>query len=135
MQWLIDIVKEWIQAQGYLTTSFVDRGDPATTDFSIGDFTKDGIWHVLNLSGIVPTDAKAVSLLLTVTNTTVAAFAYFRTAGNLNTRNLSQAITQVSGVGLGNDIVLPLDENLRVEYVFFPAGWLVINLTVKGWWF
>ncbi|GAI52663.1 unnamed protein product, partial [marine sediment metagenome] len=33
MQWLIDIVKEWIEAQGYLLYSFVDRGDLASVDF------------------------------------------------------------------------------------------------------
>ena len=54
MQWLIDIIKEWIIAQGYLTKGYVKRDDPVNADFAMGDFTKDGTWHDLDLSSIVP---------------------------------------------------------------------------------
>ncbi len=167
MQWLIDIIKEWIQAQGYaleswvlakgyateawvaaqifvlfswvvdqhyLTTSFVDRGDPAAHDFIKTDFTRDGAWHELDLSGIVPAGAKAVSLALTIRSSTVMALCKFRTKGNANEINRSMAWTQVANIWVGNDLVVPLSSDRKIEYNIANIVWTFIKLNVKGWW-
>jgi len=42
---------------------FEDRGDPAVYDYDKNDLTKDGAWHDLDLSGIVPENAKAVFII------------------------------------------------------------------------
>lgn len=134
MQWLIDIVQKWIVAQGYLLHSFVDRGDPVNHDFITGNFTKDFTWYELDLSGIVPAGATAV--LIHVEARTALANAPFilRTAGNVNTRNVSFLTTQVANIAMTYDFVIPLDAARKIEYTLFPVVWPVVNLTVKGWW-
>lgn len=145
MQWLIDIIKDWIvaqgyalqswvQAQGYLTTSFIDRGDPAAVDFGTGDFTKDSTWRDLDLSGIIPAGAKAacatVSMLAVQTN---LAF-YLRKKGNSNAANVAVGYTQVGYITKGLDLIVALDADRKCQYNISAGTWMVVDFTVKGWW-
>lgn len=134
MQWLIDIVKAWIEAQGYLLTSFVDRGDPAAYDFTKLTLTSDGTWHVMDLSAIVPAGAKAVTLRSDLWNADVGIHLRMRTLGNTNLYNVSSAITQVAGIIIYNDHIIPLDTDRKIEYIMPSTTWIAVNITVKGWW-
>lgn len=134
MQWLIDIVTEWIVAAGYLLHSFVDRGDPAAVDYITGDFTKDNTWYELDLSGVVPAGAKAVAITIVVFTTAVGSELSFRRAGNLRTINKATIMTQVANIFLANDLVIAVDSDRKIEYRASVATWVVINVSVKGWW-
>lgn len=134
MQWLIDIVKAWIEAQGYLTTSFVDRGDPAGPDFGTGDIIADDTWRELDLSGIVPANTKAILFLCRVKNIDTGVWLYFRKAGNSNEENTSRAVTQVSNVWRYIDRVCPISDDRKIEYKSSVTTWLFVRITVKGWW-
>lgn len=134
MQWLIDIIQEWVQAQGYLTTGFVDRGDPLSHDYALGDFTKDGAWHDLNLSSIIPENAKGVALhVIGLANTTNASIT-LRKNGNTNDVNVSRLITVVAHEFHTADMIVALDTNRIIEYRITPVVWLALSATVKGWW-
>lgn len=135
MQWLIDIIKEWVQAQGYLTTGYVKRDDPAAPDFAIGDFIKDFAWHDLDLSSIVPEHAKKVQMELQVINTFIMKTVHFRPNGNTNTWVSSGVYTLVANNTHEVPIDVGLDEAQIIEYRCSALGWMAINLTVKGWWF
>lgn len=145
MQWLIDIIKAWViaqgyatvawvQAQGYLTHSFVDRGDPAAVDFDNVSLTADGTWRDLDLSAIVPAGAKAVLLAIDINDTLIARVARFRRAGNVNTKNVSEINMQVSGIEITADLVCPVSAARHIEYNLTFAAWIKTDLTVKGWW-
>lgn len=134
MQWLIDIIKEWVQAQGYLTTSFIDRGDPGTNDFVTGDFIKGGGWHDLDLSGIVPAGAKAVTGRLQLNNAAINKVIYFRKKGNVNPFNVSLTSTLVANINHWEDIVFSIDSNRKAQYTCSAGVWTAITLTIKGWW-
>lgn len=145
MQWLIDIVKAWIEAQnyateawveakGYLTTAYVDRGDPATYDWQSGDFTKDNVWRDLDLSAIVPAGAITVALSCHIQATEVAKRVQFRKKGNVNTRNVAEMWTQVSAADHAGDLIVALDADKKIQYRIHAATWLSLNVTVKGWW-
>lgn len=134
-EWIIDIIKEWVGDQGFLTAGFVDRGDPAAYDFLAGDLTLDGSWHVLDLSGIIPAGAKAVGISLQIQNTAVSRFCYFRKFGNASTINVSVSISQGANIFFGSDISCPVDTSGRIEYAFFGGGWSFVSITVKEWWF
>jgi len=135
IEWLIDIIKEWVGAQGFLQTGFVDRGDPAAYDFTSTAFTKDSAWHELDLSGIIPTNVKAVAVSIVVSNTTAGKLFRLRTNGNANTMNNAIINTQVALLFYGSDLIVAPDANRKIEYFATSAGWLTINFTVKGWWF
>jgi len=134
MQWLIDIIKEWVQSQSYLSTSFVDRGDPATADFNNIDFTKDGNWRDLDLSGIIPTSAKAAAISVSMIAVQTGLAFYLRTKGNVNSSNVAVGYTQVAYLAKGLDLVVPLNSNRECQYNVAPGTWLVLDVTVKGWW-
>ena len=118
MQWIIDLIKDWVQAQGYLTQSFIDRGDPAVVDYGIADFTKDGFWYDLDLSAIVPAGATAVLLRVQYTAFAVGRYVKFRENGNANNTNASNIYAQAANVELWNDCVIRLDSNRVIEYQF-----------------
>lgn len=134
MQWLIDLIRDWVIAQGYLTIGFVDRGDPPVWEFTILDFTTDGTWREFDLSAIVPDGAKAVTLSVIFMANVAAATAYFRKDGNANDANVSALITQLANVVMQFDIVCPISTDRKLEYKFTNVNWLVILVTVKGWW-
>lgn len=146
MQWFIDIIKEWVQAQayatmawvqaqGYLTTGFVDRGDVASSDMGVGDFWKDGQWHTIELSSIVPEGAKAVLFYFAIRSTAVAKKVYFRTHDNAHAFNVSAVRQTVANVVMQQDMVCPIDWARRIEYRVDSGTWSTISFTVKGWWF
>ncbi|MCK5616901.1 hypothetical protein KAR91_84345 [Candidatus Pacearchaeota archaeon] len=114
---------------------FVDRGDPAAADFAIGDLTKDGAYHDLDLSGIVPAGAKSVSLSVIGVNAFVNKFASFRTDGNANEFNISLLAVTVALVLNAGDIVVPVTGTHIIEYNLTAGGWVFFAITVKGWWF
>lgn len=135
MQWLIDIVKEWIITQGYLTAGFVDRGDPASKDFTLPNFTTDFTWRDLDLSAIVPEGAKAVLLRLGINAAVGNAYIFLRTKGNVNEINMSLSRTQYSGLQQDAEPTIPLGEDRVIQYKAKNVTWTVIDCVVKNWWF
>lgn len=137
MQWLIDIVKGWVLAQDYLTYSYIDRGDPAVSDYAIGDFTKDGTWHELDLSAIVPENAQAINATIAIRADSVAASFMLRRPGNVNSEAVSRITTQVAnGINIA-DLVYAVDADRKIDYQLTPdfiATWNTIDFTIKGWW-
>lgn len=146
MQWLIDIIKEWViaqayatvawvQAQGYLTAGFVDRGDPAAFDFDKTDLITDGTWHDLDLSTIVPAGAKAILASILINDELIERSLMFRKKGNVNIFNRSLIYTQVSNIYNSLDLVIPVDADRKIQYRGEAIVWVAIYVTVKGWWF
>ncbi len=113
---------------------FVDRGDPATVDFSVGDFITDNTWRDLDLSSIV-TDSAAVAVVLHVTMNDGAAGSrfLFRKKGNSNSRAVAGTQTQVANVVLSADFTIPCDTNQIVQYLGDNLTFTAINVTVLGW--
>jgi len=130
MQWLIDLV---IEAIG-VPPCYIDRGDPATADFTKGDFVVDGNWYAKDLSSIVPEGAQAVALRLYAKSSAANRFIMFRENGNVNEQNMSYIRTQIASLSFGCDIVVPLDADRKIETRVQAALWEAIEVTVKGWW-
>lgn len=135
MQWLIDIIKEWCIAQGYLTAGFVNRGDPTSDDFAIGDFTLDGMKHDLDLSSIVPENASGVVFILTIKSDATGDWCFWLPSEHIRAYNGSRRRTQVANIIVSADFTLPIGPSRNLKYEFKVANWEIINVTVKGWWF
>lgn len=156
MEWLIDIIKEWVIAQAYATEAwvylrmtemkvwawnqgwlehaFVDRGDPAGFDYDWEDFTRDDAWHDLDLSSIVPAGAKAVSLYLEFEDALVLKYIMFRKKGNVNEKAISKEYCSVANIESGNDLTVPLGENRVIQYKTNMQDRQTANVCIKGWW-
>lgn len=121
---------------------FVDRGDPSAFDWDEDDLTTDNTWNdlddakALNLSDIVPVGAKAVLLLLDLTDPDVNLRMQFRKAGNSNTHNVAGQRTQVSSQRIVSNLVVPCDPITRkIEYRGANTTFSEISILVSGWWF
>lgn len=126
---------DFIEAQGYLTAGFVDRGDPAEKDFTLTDFITDDGWHERDLSGIVPAGAKGVCMRIAIKSNVTNAHFFLRKKGLTYDRNMTSMRTQVANIALETDGVCPLDENRRLEYRARNITWQTMDITVKNWWF
>ena len=111
---------------------YEDRGDPAASDFAVGDLTTDAAWHDLDLSAIVPVNAKAVILYVQI-QAPAQGSIYFRKNGNVNAVNISRAFIQVANIPIAFDFVVPLDQNRVVEYTATNIAWNTVTIAIKGW--
>lgn len=145
MQWLIDLIKEWVTAQldilkawiiaqGYLTTSYIYRGTTDAYDYALTDFTRNGAWHELDLFRIVPPEAKAVDITVQLAAVTAMRNARFRKAGEPAAFNMSQQYTQAAYISLFMNCTVPTKDGSKIEYWFEAEPWVYINFVVKGWW-
>lgn len=116
-------------------SGMTDRGDPAGFDFTLVDFTTDGTWRDIDLSGIIPAGAKTAACHLIVRADVAGAQATFRKNGNSNTINTSSVRSQAIGIYNDDDIIIPLDGDRKAEYLLENVAWTRCYLTVKGWWF
>ena len=121
-----------------ITTSFVDRGDPAGVDYnetgSKAVLNTDGTWRDLDLSAIVPDGAEAILFAVKVLDDAVNSQFGFRRNGNSNTTNVSKMRTQVANVINDGTLISFCDENRVVEYFGSDLAFAGIEVTVMGWW-
>lgn len=123
--------KTYVDAKTY----FVDRGDPSGGDFNAASYTKDGAFHDLDLSSIVPAGAKAVLMRIYFKSDTVGVQLIFRKKGNANTFNISSVFVQVANTFIGYDLVVPCSTARVIQYNVSASGtWANIDTVVGGWW-
>jgi hypothetical protein len=133
MQWFVDIVKQLVIDALGIPPCYIDRGDPSDHDFQLIDFTRDGAWHELDLSAIVPAGVSCVSARISISgNSSQQGFA-IRKHGNSNDLNVSYTATQWGSVPIHEDIIFACDTNRIIEYRS-NVNLTTINLTIKGWW-
>jgi len=112
---------------------YVDRGDPANVDFSIGDFTTDGNWHDLDLSSIVPTGVNSIHFRVIITDDVAGSVLMFRKKGNTNERNIGAIRTQVANVNNESDFFITPDSNRIIQYKTSAVTFSLLNFIVRGW--
>jgi hypothetical protein len=119
----------------YLTShvGFVDRGDPTAYDFTLASLTTDNTWRDLDLSVIVPSNSKAVALMVEVNDDAVGSYIGFRKNGNTSSYNSVYTYTQVSGVLDSNVVIVFCDSNRIIEYIASNTTFTAINISVIGW--
>ncbi len=117
-----------------LNTIYHDRGDPSGYDFETAAITTDGTWNDLDLSSVVPAGAKAVALVVFISDNLVNQQLRFRKNGNSNERNVSSIVTQVAAQRVWGDIIVACDLNRVIEYNGTNTAFAEIFIVVKGWW-
>jgi len=134
MQWLIDLIAEKVIATIGIPPTYIDRGDPAIFDFLKTDLTQDGAWHELDLSAIVPAGAVAVNVHLTIEHVDVHRAAFLRKHGNANNFGIVGQRTQVSNKTIEKDGCVAISSDRKIDYFFEAPAWLIITMTITGWW-
>lgn len=134
LQWLIDIILELVAALGYLTTAFVNRGDPHSQDWDHATLTFDGAWHDLDLSSIVPINTRAVVLRVAWQATLLPFYINFRRKGNVDWPNVAECRNLVSGIVHHVDKTVAVDSNREIQYKAYITAPSMLLITVAGWW-
>lgn len=122
------------EAMKGLVEMFVDRGDPAVYDYDKDDLTKDGAWHDLNLSAIVPAGAKAVFIIGHVEGNGIDWTIMFRKKDNVNEINHGGMETIRANVERHRSSIVALNVNRVIQYKADNQAWATLNLAVRGWW-
>jgi len=113
-------------------TTLVDRGDPSSADWAIGDLTADNAWHDLDLSSIVPAGAGHV-LLRVEGDVAQQQEVLFRENGNSNAYNVSGLKFYGESRTHRDDCIVAVDSSRTIEYKI-SAALNYLNITVGGWW-
>ena len=130
VQPIIDAIIEIIRSQ----FGAFDRGDAAAFDFGVGDFVQDNAWRDLDLSPIVPENARAVCLRLVIRATVIDTPINFRTKGNVNPFNVTRTTCSVANVKNSVDVIVYPDADRVIEYKILLNVFPLINVCVAGWW-
>ncbi len=167
MQWLIDLIKEWVESQdyaskkwaklrhdeleawvgqqmidllesilakNYLQHSYVHNPCTNGWDFTKVDLTTDANWHDLDLSGIIPVEAKAVLVFIRIRDTLTGLYALLSTPGETEIGCFTYLYNQVSGIRMGACYVITPDANRKIIYKFSDQVWDEIHVKIMGWW-
>lgn len=126
------VVAGWWMSSAVLNCG-VNRGDPSSPDFETGDLIKDGAWHILNLTGIVPIDTAFVYLRCKIRHSSVNQRVRFRSAGNLNAVNVSEFWAREPTTMFAFDAVVPTRGKTVIEYNAGNVLWDPLDIVVKGW--
>ncbi len=123
-----------VKASGHYLSGYAGCGDKSAWDFAVGNFTRDGAWHDLDLSALAPAGTQVVLLRLYVVSTAASKVLGFRKNGQSSTYNSTTVYSQVGSVGLGLDVIVEVDSNRIIEYYVQDTTWATINVLVKGYW-
>jgi len=125
----------WQKWREHLAYPFVDRGNIAAWDFSIGaGLTADGAEHTLDLSTIIPDlSISRVKLSIAIQDNAVGTGIIIKENGNADDINALVRYTQVANqIKYDNDSFM-LDANNYVAYKI-TAGMDAAYIAVQGWW-
>ena len=118
-----------------VASSFTDRGDPSSADFTQATLTTDGTYRDLDLSGVDGWDStvKAAVIDLRIRDGAAGNYVALRANGNSNTIALQGQYTQAANVYAWGNLIVPLDENGVCEYAGTNTTFTNVLITVVGW--
>jgi hypothetical protein len=112
---------------------YVDRGDPSSWDYVVGDLTVDSAWHDLDLSSIVTdSDALLVHFRVQITSSSGGKVVMLRENGNTNSYNSLVCLKSSDGVPQIQDGLVSCDTSQVIEY-YVTSGVAELGLSVRGW--
>jgi hypothetical protein len=117
-----------------MDSRFIDRGDPASGDFELGDFTIDSTYRDFDLSSIVPSNARAVLMTVVIRSSDgTGSFIGFRRNGNVNQATVPVLRTQ-STVKNDNTVTVAIGSDGLLEYIAGGTNITDLGVTILGWW-
>lgn len=115
------------------THQYIDRGVAANPDFTQATLTTDETWNELDLSSIVGAGATFAYIKLSITDATPDLFFGIRKKGVGTTHTIFAVRNQVANIAIFAYAFVPLDENLKAEYMGTNTTFDAIAITVCGW--
>jgi len=113
---------------------YIDRGDIASADFETTDFTESTELQELDLSEIIPKNTVLVLGRLVVIGNAPDKRLFLLKGGYTNFYNLSDVRTQIDGVPISENVLVPPDQNGIIQYKRVAGEFSFIEFTIRGWW-
>jgi len=113
---------------------YVDRGDVLNADKIETDLALDGAWHDLDLSAIVPSNAKLILVRLYTKSDSASLSLRFRKKGYSTEYNFSKTYCRAANTGGHYDTHITCNASGIVEYKGDSGNWTSVEFTVGGWW-
>lgn len=123
----------WRKALSEVSGGYIDRGDPASYDFSKADFSTDGQWHVLDLSNIVPAGTTLVHLSIGAVIAYANSYIQFRKNGIVNDINKKIIVILFGNKEYYEDAQVACDADRKIEYWMSDRTWVTLDMLVRGW--
>lgn len=123
---------------GEVGDKYIDRGDATGYDFTHPDFTQDNAWHELDLSSIIPEEAKGQLIHISALykhETVTGGWIEIRENGNVNAYNVRTMQILVTNIThYDPDVWVMCDSDGKIEYKTSGVNALTsIQLTIVGW--
>lgn len=99
-----------------------------------GSFKTDGGTYQLDMSSIVPAGAKAIALIIDITDDAAGSYFALRKNGQANWYNRFVIRTQVAGISNDLNAVLSCASDRIFEYFTANEIYIWIRLAIMGWW-
>ena len=111
---------------------YVHRGNPVAYDYDHHTLIRDGAWHTLDLSAIIPANAKLVHLRLGISGSATGSFFRVAKTGVTNGFAMVNLAVQVAYINNETDAIVDCTGQ-QVDYwsseTDYASGWIV----VLGW--
>ena len=112
---------------------YASRGDPAAYDYTQATLTIDSGWHTMDLSAIIPANAKLVKLRAVISKTDSSKELRLREAG-LTNDIVAEHLWSITGfIIVDKTFDIPCGGQ-QVEYYVTAGVWNTIGIVVVGWW-
>lgn len=111
---------------------YISRGDPAAYDYTQAMLTIDSGWHTMDLSSVIPANAKLVKIRAVISNTAASKELRLREVG-LTNDVVAEHLWSISGfVIVDKTFDIPCIGQ-QVEYYVTAGAWNTIGVAVVGW--
>ena len=114
---------------------YVNRGDPADHDFTVGNFTTDATWNELDCSSIVPAGARAIQFTVRLYDDAAESVLYFRPGGASEGKNSARMHIQLVNVPMYYTFIIGCSVDRKIEYYGSNLTFSGIDVTIMGWFF
>lgn len=111
---------------------YVARGDAAAYDFDQTTLTQDGAWHTLDLSAIIPANAKLVHLRLGAAASASGRYLRVSPVGYTLNFAIANVATQVANIINEMDAIVPCSGQ-QVQYWTTGSAFASLRFVVLGW--
>ena len=113
--------------------TYVTRAVLEDYDYEHTDLDTDAAWHDLDLTGIIPVEAKVVFIHVKLRAATVGSFIGFKPAGDSAHYGQMQAHINVANKDIHGYFTIPLRGTGIVQYQASNVTWTFLRTIITGW--
>jgi len=113
---------------------YVNRGDIGVEDFTKANLTANGGWHTLDLSGIIPLNAKLVCLHLYIKYTDYGSQMKINPYGYTLHYTDFTIKTLIANDSVRVNVTVPILSPGLIQYKADDVVWTDLEINVAGWW-